>query len=885
MILVIGAWGANSAYIIFGHKATWLASVGLSTVNGTNGVKFIGTGDSSGWSVSGAGDINGDNIADLMIGAYTANSNTGRSYAVLGDSSGRLQYNTIPLQEGGSIVLNNTYLNATYNNVGPANVELIVSNLHNGWLELVSQPGVALSNFTQLQINTNQVRLVHDGSCFGSAYQISANTGKLAFTYPVSANIAFLPIYPLITSNSLTVNQGQTIVLTPSNLNVTDPGDVFSNLRFNLSSIQHGKFSLTSSPTIPITQFTQAQVNSGSVQFASDGTAITPDYIVSVQDNCGLNSISQIANINFNVLLSLVNNHLSVGQGQTVVLNSTNLSAVDAGDFSASLLFSVSNIQHGQFTLVISPSISIVQFYQANITSSAVQFIHDGSNQAPSYNVQAKNSNGLTSLTQPASITFDVAPVLVNNQLTVIQGQPVILSSSNLSATDIDNPLPTLSFIISNAQHGHFEFTSHLGATITTFLQQDISNGRVQFIQDDTTTAPSYSVSVSDGTLNTTPQASTITFTDRPLLLNNQLLVNQGQPIIISSNNLSASDTVVSAGNLQFTVSNVKHGQFEYASNPGVAIISFRQSDITSSSVRFIPDNSRSAPSYNVVVSNGVLSDGPYAAAIIFNDIPLILNNQLNINQGQTVVLTTDNFNATDEEIPTADILFITSNVQHGHFEMLSNLGSVINSFYQKNISVGNVQFIHDGSIQAPSYSTAVSNGILSSSPSAALITFNSDSNSNSSPDNTVRNSIIGGTISGGMGLFFFLLKIYLEKKANEYINNQTQKDDFREKVVIPIAKEISSQIKISGFLGYVSEDTTRAYVSAIIEIIHELQKRGVDVGTEMKGDPARTRFLNQITRQTRLCILGESACCSCATISNFFCPEIILNKLKIRLQ
>ncbi len=58
----------------------------LSDLNGQNGFKIEGEamGDNSGVSVSGAGDINGDGYADLLIGAIGHANNTGRSYVVLG---------------------------------------------------------------------------------------------------------------------------------------------------------------------------------------------------------------------------------------------------------------------------------------------------------------------------------------------------------------------------------------------------------------------------------------------------------------------------------------------------------------------------------------------------------------------------------------------------------------------------------------------------------------------------------------------------------------------------------------------------------------------------------------------------------------------------------
>ncbi len=61
----------------------------LSSLDGSNGFRLDGVAayDYSGRSVSAAGDINGDGIDDLIIGAYRANPN-GSSYVVFGRSDG-----------------------------------------------------------------------------------------------------------------------------------------------------------------------------------------------------------------------------------------------------------------------------------------------------------------------------------------------------------------------------------------------------------------------------------------------------------------------------------------------------------------------------------------------------------------------------------------------------------------------------------------------------------------------------------------------------------------------------------------------------------------------------------------------------------------------------
>src|SRR5687768_6061377 len=68
-----------------------MADIELSVIaDGTGGFVINGqcAGDESGFSVAGAGDVNGDGLADLIVGAAdsdpAAGENAGRSYVVLG---------------------------------------------------------------------------------------------------------------------------------------------------------------------------------------------------------------------------------------------------------------------------------------------------------------------------------------------------------------------------------------------------------------------------------------------------------------------------------------------------------------------------------------------------------------------------------------------------------------------------------------------------------------------------------------------------------------------------------------------------------------------------------------------------------------------------------
>ncbi|MBK6727447.1 MAG: FG-GAP repeat protein [Xanthomonadales bacterium] len=97
--LVIGAPFADpngsysgSSYVLFGKTSPFAATFALSALNGANGFRLDGVAadDHSGISVSSAGDINGDGVDDLIVGAHFADpngSNSGSSYVLFGHRS------------------------------------------------------------------------------------------------------------------------------------------------------------------------------------------------------------------------------------------------------------------------------------------------------------------------------------------------------------------------------------------------------------------------------------------------------------------------------------------------------------------------------------------------------------------------------------------------------------------------------------------------------------------------------------------------------------------------------------------------------------------------------------------------------------------------------
>jgi hypothetical protein len=90
-----GNLGAGETYVVFGTNAGFDPSLNLSSLNGGNGFVINGSDerDFSGYSVSSAGDINGDGFGDILIGAPGTGpdsdyDNSGEAYVVFGSDQG-----------------------------------------------------------------------------------------------------------------------------------------------------------------------------------------------------------------------------------------------------------------------------------------------------------------------------------------------------------------------------------------------------------------------------------------------------------------------------------------------------------------------------------------------------------------------------------------------------------------------------------------------------------------------------------------------------------------------------------------------------------------------------------------------------------------------------
>lgn len=858
---------AGACYILFGKSSIGSSgTINVGNINGSNGFVIIGMEMDAltGASVSQAGDVNADGIADFIIGAPS-------------------QANDPYLSQSLSIV-GDAYVIFGHSGIGSSGMLLLsILDGSNGFLLRSFQHGYSIGSSISggEDVNGDGITDIIIGVAASSPLPSSSYVvfGKAGIARNGTFNLAALNG---INGFSVTGSDMGRLVSMAGDINADGIADFLVNsqsytfLVFGQRERSSSSLDLTTLNGQNGFAFTQdASTVRGIGDLNDDGV---DDFAIGVSSAIpnGIYSAGITYVVFGDISPTLHSNRLTLSQGQTILLDQKHLNATDPRYASGSLLFTATHIKHGYFTKV-NESGSITQFYQQDIQSKQILFVHDGSRNAPHYNISVNNIGFAFAPSQASIISFNFAPLLVNNSLVINQGSTNILTSIDLYATDVDHNPQSLIFIASDIQHGQFSLVNQSGIAIDTFLQSQISQHQIEFIHDGSIFAPSYSISVSDGIISNIngPQPVIVNFDTIPLLVRNQLSLNQGQTIIITANNISATHPNILADDLFFTISNVLHGHFEQSSLPGIATSTFTQQEIVAGLIRFIHDGSAHPPSYELSVSDGRITVGPVSVQINFNFMPILINNKLTLNEGETVLITSDDLSATDVETPAANLLFMASDVVHGYFATNNQPGTPTTIFYQRDILTQNLNFVAIGS-SIPGYNIAVNDGNITSSTVPATISFNLNTQQSSSI--SVRNTIISSTISGVLGLTLLILRIYIGRKSLKKLHEAYE--EIEAEHIRFIANKIFERINTTGIFGYRSKATARAYIRSIEQLIKKIEAQGVDMELTKMSVDYRALVVNEVAKQVSYHVKNNhkgkltNFCC------NFFKPDITPKQL-----
>ena len=536
-----------------------------------------------------------------------------------------LSVNALSITEGGSAV---PVIDASDEESTPAQLTFTVSGLSGGRFELIGSAGVAVVQFTQAQIDNNQVRFVDGGSGTPPAYTLTVSDGA-ASSVPSRVNLLSFGLVndpPVFSQNSLKVSEGGRAVPV---IALDDPDTKPEDLRIDVSNLRGGYFVLAGTPGNTsvlsgldgmgglrdllevIDSFTWAQYLAGQISFVHDGSELTPGYTLTVTDGnaSDVSTLSDVVFLPVNDLPTFLENGLVITEGGSAV---PRIRVADEDNRADQLTIFAVDISGGRFELLGNPGQAVTRFTQLQVDKGEVRFVDNGLGGAPRYSLTAADPALLGTTIEaafPSSVCIvsftpvNDAPVFTSNALTVTEGG---VARPSINVTDEDNGPTQLTLTVSDLSGGHFEFTAAAGVTIASFTQADLNAGSVRFVHDGSSAAPRYTLTATDADgARSSATLSNLKFTpvnDSPVVVFNALTVRQGGTAVPA---IQVTDEDNNAAELRFSVISLVGGRFELISAPGVAITQFTQAQLDADAVRFVHDGSSNAPRYRLTLTDG----------------------------------------------------------------------------------------------------------------------------------------------------------------------------------------------------------------------------------------------------------------------------------------
>jgi len=332
-------------------------------------------------------------------------------------------------------------------------------------------------------------------------------------------------------------------------------------------------------------------------------------------------------------------------------------------------------------------------------------------------------------------------PFLTANNTLIVgesSGTPtnVIISSSLLGSTDVDNTAAQISYVVAGTPSaGQLRISTGAGfATLAVgsrFTQADIANNRLRYAQDGSeATSDSFTFQISDGgvPLPATPATFNIAilpFNDPPrALVNTGLTLSEGAGSAVLDTFLRFTDVDnANPAELVYTLeSDLNAGELQFGGTPLSQGQTFTQEDINNGLLIY-QNNGAESPTdgfnFSVTDGNSTVLGSFNIAVTAVNDAPTVVSaGSLSLNEGSSrslrnVLFTTDPDNLPSELRYTLQGQPIFGALRRGSLSL--GTGAI---FTQQDIDNGLISYQHNGSEQsADAFTFVIGDGVSAPIP------------------------------------------------------------------------------------------------------------------------------------------------------------------------
>lgn len=398
-----GNMDAGEAYVVFGKAST--AAISLSTVaSGVGGYIMNGANvfDLAGRSVSGAGDVNGDGLMDVIVGAPLASSQKGRSYVVF-------RPETPPTSQPSGVPIAATYLGRARAGDGAGGNIVPVLELSDARVKI---------DYSDDDTGSNA------GSASSESVTLTRANSGVGNLVPLSSVAAV--VWEISTNRSGWDSAQLTFKYTNAEIN----GLLESNLKLFTSTALIGPWSeITTTVDVNRNEATAVVAGFGFFALAEDGVANptptpTPTVTPTPTPTPTPTAPPSIA-ANFGLI---------VRAGSERIIDSERLSATDADSSAAQLTYTVSsfptqgNLVRGSTVLGLADD----TFTQSDVDADLLKYVHTGLDANTSdvfiFSVNDQTNNMTASSVFPVNVVDDLLSESV-----------FVVDEANVSHVDIDS--------------------------------------------------------------------------------------------------------------------------------------------------------------------------------------------------------------------------------------------------------------------------------------------------------------------------------------------------------------------------------------------------------------------------------------------------------------